>query len=72
VRDLVDEAGRRWDVLVGRESWGTQVVLFSRRDAPETRSLVLAAESAMAAERELDALTDEELRRRLAEATPVA
>ena len=68
MRDLVDGIGRRWDVAVGRESWGTQVLLFACRDAPETRSVVLAAETPMAAERVLDALSDEELRARLAEA----
>jgi hypothetical protein len=69
MRELTDADGRRWDVLVGRASWGTQVLLFSRRDAAETRSLPLAAETPMAAERELDALTEDELRERLARAT---
>ena len=69
MRELTDADGRRWDVLVGRASWGTQVLLFSRRDAAETRSLPLAAETPMAAERELDALSDDELRERLGEAT---
>jgi len=69
MRELTDADGRRWDVLVGRASWGTQVLLFARRDAAETRTLPLAAETPMAAERELDALSDEELRARLGEAT---
>jgi hypothetical protein len=71
MRDLVDADGRRWDVAVGRESWGTQVLLFACRDRPETRSFVLAAETPMEAERELDGLSDGELRERLAEARPV-
>jgi hypothetical protein len=70
VREITDAAGSRWDVAVGRESWGTQVLLFASRDG-ETRSLVLAADTPMAAERELDALNDDELRARLAEARVV-
>ena len=70
MRDFVDALGSRWDVTVGRESYGTFVLLFTRRDAPEHRRLVLAPETAAAAERELDALTDEELQARLAEAGP--
>ena len=68
MREIIDAAGGRWDVAVGRASWGTQVLLFASRHGGETRSLVLAAETPMAAERELDALTDAELRERLAEA----
>lgn len=70
MRDFADALGSGWDVTVGRESWGTFVLLFARRDAPETRRLELAAETPAAAERELEALTDEELRARLAQSTP--
>ena len=28
MRDYVDDRGRRWDVLVGRESWGALYALF--------------------------------------------
>lgn len=70
MRRFTDALGRDWDVLVGHESFGTLVLLFSRCDAPETRSLTLAAETAMAAERELDGLTVEELQARLAQSGP--
>ena len=70
MRDFMDALGSRWDVVVGRESYGTFVLLFARRDAPEHRRLVLAAETPSAAERELDALTDEELQARLTQAEP--
>ena len=70
MREIADAAGGRWDVLVGRESWGTFVLLFSRRGGVETRSLPMGSETPMAAERELDALSDDELRARLAEARP--
>jgi hypothetical protein len=70
MRTFMDALGSRWDVTVGHESWGTFVLIFSRRDAPETRRVELAAETAMAAERELDAVTDEQLQARLAQSTP--
>jgi len=70
MRDLDDGAGVRWEVLVGRESWGGAVLLFARRDRPETRTHPLAAETVAAAERELAALSDDELRARLAAAVP--
>ena len=70
MRTFMDALGSRWEVTVGRESWGTFVLLFTRRDGADTRRLELAAETPMAAERELDALTDEELQARLTQATP--
>lgn len=70
MRTFTDPAGGAWDVLVGKASWGTLSLLFSRRDAPDTRQLVLAAETMMAAELELEALGEEELRERLRESVP--
>jgi hypothetical protein len=70
MRDFLDALGSRWDVTVGRESYGTFVLLFARRDAPEVRRLVLAPETVADAERELEALTDEEMQARLAQAEP--
>ena len=55
----------RWDVLVGRESWGGAVLLFARRDGDETRTAPLEVDTARDAERLLLALTDAELRARL-------
>lgn len=52
----------RWDVVVGRESWGGSVLLFACRDRPETRTAPLDAETPRDAERLLVALTDAELR----------
>lgn len=65
MRELDAGERGRWDVLVGRESWGGAVLLFARRDAPETRTAPLEAETAREAERLLLALTDAELRARL-------
>lgn len=70
MRSFTDQAGIDWDVLVGKESWGTLVLLFSRRDVSETRQVVLAAETTMAAELELAALSEGELQERLRESVP--
>ena len=69
MRTIIDSAGARWDVLIGRESWGTLVLLFSPRDGGETRQAVLAAETPMAAEQELDGMSDERLLEMLGQAT---
>ncbi|HEU4628498.1 MAG TPA: hypothetical protein VFS08_02095 [Gemmatimonadaceae bacterium] len=70
MRDFEDERGARWEVTVGRESWGTLTLLFARRRGREIRTLTLAEETPLAAERLLGELTDAELRERLAEAVP--
>lgn len=64
------DGGQPYDVVVGHESWGTFVLLFTPSHGGETRKSVLAAETARAAETELDALSDDELRTRLAESGP--
>lgn len=70
MRTLVDDAERRWQVLLGKESWGTLVLLFSPLDGGDARTSVLAAETMQAASAELDALTDDDLRVRLRESRP--
>ena len=70
MRELDAGALGRWDVLVGRESWGAAVLLFARRDGAETRTVAIAAETPAEAERLLAGLTDDELRERLAASTP--
>jgi hypothetical protein len=62
--------GEAWDVVIGRESWGTFVLLFTPVAGGETRKSVLASESALGAETELDAMADDELRVRLASSSP--
>ena len=59
-----------YDVVIGHESWGTFVLLFTPPHGGDTRKSVLAAETALAAETELDAMSDDELRARLAESSP--
>ncbi len=70
MRSFEDAEGNIWDVSLGRESWGTLVLLFARRQGDEVRKTMLASETALEAEAELDALTEEELRERLVRSQP--
>jgi hypothetical protein len=70
VRDFLDDMGRRWQVTVGKESWGTLVLLFTPAAGGDVRTSILAAETTLAANAELDALTDAELRDRLRDSRP--
>jgi hypothetical protein len=70
VRAFVDDAGRPWQVVLGKESWGTLVLLFSPGDGGDARTSVLQAETMFAANAELDALTDDDLRNRLRDSHP--
>ncbi len=68
MRTIRDSAGRIWDVSVGKESYGMLVLIFSVRDGGDVRQWRLAAGNALDAARELDALSDADLRARLADA----
>jgi hypothetical protein len=70
VRSFTDDAGNRWQVMIGKESWGTLVLLFSPESGSETRKSVLQSETMFDASAELDALTDEALRARLRDSDP--
>ena len=70
MRIVQDGQGRTWDVLVGRGSWGSLVILFSLRGDNENRTADLASETVRQAEQEVAALSDDELRARLAESKP--
>jgi hypothetical protein len=70
VRDFTDEKGGEWQVVLGKESWGTLVLLFTPRHGGDSRTSILAAETALAASAELDALTDDQLRDRLRDSRP--
>ncbi len=65
MRTVVDDRGQGWDVLVGKASWGTLVLLFVPRDGGEARSVVVAEETPFEAEQALDRLDDDALRARL-------
>jgi len=70
MRIVEDAEGRSWDVMVGRGSWGSLVLLFSLRGANENRTADLASETVRQAEQELAALSDDEVRARLADSRP--
>lgn len=70
MRRFRDAEGREWEATIGRESWGMLVLLFSDREGAEVRRAALASETVQDANRELDAMDEEELRRRLRDAEP--
>lgn len=70
MRGFSDASGQRWQVTLGKESWGTLVLLFAPDAGGDTRTSILHAETMFAANAELDALTDDELRERLRDSRP--
>lgn len=70
MRAFDDQDGRRWDAIVGRESYGIQVILFLAQDDGEVRKTVMASSTRLEAQLELDALTDAELCARLGDSQP--
>jgi len=60
--------GSEWEAAIGRESWGTFVLLFTGRDGPRTS--VLASETQLDAQREVEEMSEETLRERLARSEP--
>lgn len=64
MRRFEDAAGRGWDVVLGRESWGALYALFvPAGHAAVMRQSLLRAVSHDAAQQELDEMTDESLQR---------
>jgi hypothetical protein len=72
MRRITDESGKRWDVALGRESWGSFVLLFTPLDGGEARKATLASETMLQADQELDSLSDEALRERFTRSEPWA
>lgn len=72
MRRFVDEKGTEWDASVGRESWGTFVVLFTPVAGGEPRKALLSSEGMIEAQQEFDDLTDLELCDRLTASEPWA
>jgi len=70
MRRFVANDGALWDAVVGHESWGTFVVLFTPAAGGDARKAILAKESALAAETELGEKTDEDLRAMLEQSNP--
>jgi hypothetical protein len=67
MRAFLDDRGERWQVVLGKESWGTLVLLFSPDAGGEARTSILSSETMRDATAELDAMTDDDLRARLRE-----
>ena len=64
MRRFEDRTGARWDVVVGRESWGALLALFVPAGPPAARNVrqaLLNASSYDGAERELSGLNDDAL-----------
>ncbi len=70
MRSFTDDAGARWQVMIGKESWGTLVLLFSPDSGGDARTSILHAETMLLASAELDALSDDSLRARLRDSRP--
>jgi hypothetical protein len=70
MRAFIDAQGQRWQVVLGKESWGTLVLLFSPDAGGESRTSVLSSETMLAASAELDAMSDDDLRARLLDSRP--
>lgn len=72
MRRFTDEEGRRWDVVLGRESWGTMIALFVPVDGrdDDVRQVVLQAESYAEAQALLGDAGDVELRTMLERGSP--
>ena len=70
MRRFAAKDGALWDAVVGHESWGTFVVLFTPTAGGDARKVVLSEESALAAETELGEKTDADLRDLLEHSNP--
>lgn len=71
MRPFVDNQGRRWDLTLGRESWGAFYILFVPR-ASDTAILqaLLPVDRADDAEGMLDGMDDDALEEYLSRAEP--
>lgn len=70
MRTIEDKNGRVWDVAVTAASYGMHYLVFAARAQHDIRQTPMTASTLFDAERELAALTEEELRASLASAIP--
>lgn len=61
MRVFRDQNGKCWNAVVGRESYGIQVLLFLPEGGGEIRKAVMASSTRLEAHQEFDALSDTEL-----------
>ncbi|HEX4468281.1 MAG TPA: hypothetical protein VH080_02050 [Gemmatimonadaceae bacterium] len=62
--------GALWDAVIGHESWGTFVLIFTPVADGDARKVTMVEETALTAETELDAKSDDELRALLSQSSP--
>jgi len=65
MRSFEDDQGHVWQAAVMEASYGVEILLFSPMEGSEMRIVYLEAQNSIDAGRELEALTDDDLRRRL-------
>jgi hypothetical protein len=70
MRRFVDREGAAWDVVLGRESWGSLLALFVPAADGAVRQAPLAASAYDAATQELNQLDDAALQALLDRSTP--
>ena len=70
MRRFAAKDGALWDAVIGHESWGTFVMLFTPAAGGDARKVMLPEETVLAAETELGVKSDDELRALLAESSP--
>ncbi len=70
MRSFLDDAGNSWQVTLGKESWGTLVLLFTPASGGDARTSILSSETMFDASAEFDALDDDALRARLRDSHP--
>jgi hypothetical protein len=70
MRRFTADDGALWDAVLGHESWGTFVVLFTPVAGGDARKATLVEETALTAETELGVKSDDELRALLEQSSP--
>lgn len=61
IRLYRDHRGGRWEVVLGRESWGVLLALFVSRDEDAVRQVVLQVDSREEGSRLLEKMDEEAL-----------
>ncbi|MCC5812704.1 MAG: hypothetical protein JJU06_20275 [Ectothiorhodospiraceae bacterium] len=70
MHSITDAKGQDWDVMLGRESYGMQVLLFVASGGGEVRKAMLASDTRVDAQAELAGMDREALLERLAVSVP--
>ena len=71
MRRFRDAQGRPWELWVGRESWGVLVALLVPLDGGATRRSPLSSFAPDDAQREVDAMGEDQLLTLLSQSVPV-